>query len=263
MNITRDIAGLEQADIAMIALDHPDCNLRLEAVRRLRIQPVLELIALDGISGMVSIAAVENITSRERLIGIARSAQDKYVRLATIRSITNMPVIDASMQNLAILGGHTKKPYGQLFGVLAAGVIIDPSALIGEYVSIREDAQIGRDVFIGRGSSIGDGVTIEACVTLGRYVQIKNGAHLDAAVVICDMATARARTRIGDSAVIGPRTIIGEGAVIGRSAQIGSDVKVGNFAIIEENGNVENWSRIRDWAIVRTPKDPCRQDDRT
>jgi len=101
-----------------------------------------------------------------------------------------------------------------------ASAVVDPSARVGEGVSIGPLAVIGADVDIGAGSVIGAG-----CF-LGRGVRLGEGCLL------------HARSVIRERCVLGNRVILQPGAVIG-SCGFGYEFKEGRHVKIPQTGIVE------------------------
>ncbi len=101
-----------------------------------------------------------------------------------------------------------------------SSAVVDPSATLGEGVSIQPKAVIEADVKIGRGSVIGAGCFIGRETIIG------------AAALVYPNVTIRERTVIGD------RVIIHSGAVIGADG-FGFEMVEGRYVKIPQMGHVQ------------------------
>ena len=117
--------------------------------------------------------------------------------------------------------------------------LIDPSARIGENVSIGAFSIVGPDVEIGDGTTIGPHVVIESQTRIGKDNRIWQFASLGAAPQDKKFHGERSRLEIGD------RNVIREFVTFNRGTEEGSGVtRIGN----------DNWLM----AYVHIAHDACR-----
>ncbi|MEZ5963858.1 MAG: hypothetical protein R3F56_08445 [Planctomycetota bacterium] len=108
--------------------------------------------------------------------------------------------------------------------IIGSGTVVDPTAKIGDSVTLGSGVQVGKntelkdDVIVGDNTVIGQAVRLDDQVEVGVGVQIGNGVRIDALAII------------GDGAVIGPGVTIGAGAKITPGAVVpdGTVVRAGS-----------------------------------
>lgn len=141
--------------------------------------------------------------------------------------------------------------------------LIDPSAVIGNNVSIGAYSVIGADVEIGDGTVIGPHVVIEGPTRIGRDNQISQFASLGGAPQ--DKKFAGERTEL----VIGDRNQIREFATINRGTgegggitsigndnwvlayvHVAHDCKIGNNVVFSNYSALAGHAEIGDWSIL-------------
>jgi len=130
------------------------------------------------------------------------------------------------------------------YGLVAAGVQMEPNSFLGDFGLVNAGARFGVDVAVGSGSGIGrrtvignrtrlqnlvmmgPDVVIEEDCFLGPAVQILTGRKMTAAER-AGSPILRRGCQIGAAAVIMPGVEIGEEAVVGAGAVVTSDVPPG------------------------------------
>jgi UDP-N-acetylglucosamine acyltransferase len=140
--------------------------------------------------------------------------------------------------------------------------LIDPSAELGEGVTVGPYSIIGPRVTIGAGTQVGPHVYIEKDTTLGVDCRIYNGAVLGTDAQ--DLKYAGERTRL----IVGDRTVIREFATLNRGTtsrgytQVGSDCMLmaythvahdcllGDHVILSNSVNMAGHVTMGDWVIV-------------
>ncbi len=138
----------------------------------------------------------------------------------------------------------------------APGLVLHPTASVGESVSFGAHVVVGDGVVIGDGCSIGDGailgkvprlarrstaprselaaLVLEEHVTIGAQAIVFAGSHVGAGAIV------------GDQAFVRERTTIGPDTVVGRAAGIDNDVRIGARVRIQSQGYVTAYSVIED-----------------
>ena len=158
---------------------------------------------------------------------------------------------------------------------------VDPSAKIGENVTIHPFAYIDADTVIGDNTEIKPYASILAGTTIGKNCKIYQGAIVGADPqdfrwkgdkttctvgddtvirehVIINRGIDHARgTKIGDSCFImakshiGHDTLIEDKVVIGNGATLAGDVKVGTCSILSSNVILHERSQVGNWVVVK------------
>ncbi len=175
-------------------------------------------------------------------------------------------------------------PAGTSGSGIAPSAIIDPSAVLGDNVSIGPGAVIGAEVHLGHGSSIGANAYVGPGVTIGENthigplctlthtligsrVIIHRGVHIGqdgfgfalgrgghvkvpqlGRVVIGDDVEIGSGTTIDRGT--GPDTSIGDGAKIDNLVQIGHNVQIGRHAVIVAQVGISGSTRVGDGAVL-------------
>lgn len=158
---------------------------------------------------------------------------------------------------------------------------VDPSAKIGENVTIHPFAYVDADTVIGDNTEIKPYASILAGTTIGKNCKIYQGAIVGADPqdfrwkgdkttctvgddtvirehVIINRGIDPARgTKIGDSCFImakshiGHDTLIEDKVVIGNGATLAGDVKVGTCSILSSNVILHERSQVGNWVVVK------------
>jgi UDP-N-acetylglucosamine acyltransferase len=141
--------------------------------------------------------------------------------------------------------------------------LIDPSARIGENVSIGAFSIVGPDVEIGDGTTIGPHVVIESLTRIGKDNRIWQFASLGAAPQDKKFHGEKSRLEIGDRNVIrefvsfnrgtddgGGVTRIGNDNWLMAYVHIAHDCVVGNNAIFSNASSLAGHVTVDDWVIL-------------
>lgn len=112
------------------------------------------------------------------------------------------------------------------------GCRIGDDAMIGTFVEVQRDADIGPRCRVQSHSFICSGVTLEADVFVGHGVMFINDRHPTVATTLggtwkMERTTVRRGASIGSGAIIFGGVTIGEGAMIGAGAVVLQDVPTG------------------------------------
>jgi acetyltransferase-like isoleucine patch superfamily enzyme len=143
-----------------------------------------------------------------------------------------------------------------MYALSAPGLVLSPSAQVGEGVSF------GAHVVVHDGVTIGDEVTIQDGVVLGKQPQLAAGSAasdsdngplvVEAGAAICAGAIVFAGARIGAGAIVGDqsyvreRAVVGAGSVVGRGSAVDHDVAIGRNVRIQTNVYVTAYSVVED-----------------
>jgi UDP-2-acetamido-3-amino-2,3-dideoxy-glucuronate N-acetyltransferase len=137
------------------------------------------------------------------------------------------------------------------------GLVLSPTAQVGEGV------RFGAHVVVHDGVVIGDGVVVQDGAILGKAptlsprssmagaatsapLVIEEGAAICAQAIVFAGAHIGRGTIIGDQAFVRERSVIGEGCVIGRGATIDCDVTVGDRVRMQTQVYITAFSLIED-----------------
>lgn len=138
----------------------------------------------------------------------------------------------------------------------APGLVLSPTASVGEGVIFGAHVVVHDGVVIGDDCAIGDFAVLGKTPRLGKRSTAAGGALdplvLEAGVVIGTHAVIFAGTQIGAGAIVGDqafvreRTTIGPETVIGRATGVDNDVVIGARVRIQSQGYVTAYSVIED-----------------
>jgi acetyltransferase-like isoleucine patch superfamily enzyme len=139
---------------------------------------------------------------------------------------------------------------------LAAGAVVDGSAVLAE------DVVIGANAVIGPGVRLGAGVLVEACAVLGKRPRLRGGSSaaglalaelvigdgttVCAGAVIYAGATIGAAAIIGDQAQVRERASVGSGSVVGRGSCVDFEARVGERVSIQTGVYVTAFAVVED-----------------
>jgi UDP-2-acetamido-3-amino-2,3-dideoxy-glucuronate N-acetyltransferase len=146
-------------------------------------------------------------------------------------------------------------------GDTAPGLVLSPTASVGEDVRFGAHVVVHDDVVIGDGVVVQDGVVLGKAPTLSPRSSMAGAATSTPLVVeegaaICAQAIVFAGTRIGRGTIIGDqafvreRTVIGEGCVIGRAATVDCDVTIGDRVRVQSQVYITAFSLIEDDVFI-------------
>jgi len=138
----------------------------------------------------------------------------------------------------------------------APGLVLSPTASIGEGVSFGAHVVVHDGVVIGDGCTIGDHAILGKTPSLGKR-STASRASLDPlvlqdGVVIGSQAVVFAGSQIGAGAIIGDqafvreRTTVGPDTVIGRATGVDNDVVIGARVRIQSQGYITAYCVIED-----------------
>ena len=141
-----------------------------------------------------------------------------------------------------------------------------PGLLIGEGVSLPEDAEIGGHVVIHEGTVLGPGVRIQDMAVLGKPValgarsnaprsapeplEVGEGATVCAGAVVLAGARIGPRAVVGDQAHVRERAVVGAESVVGRGSQVDWEVKVGERVRIQTGCYIAGRSVVEDDVFI-------------
>lgn len=143
----------------------------------------------------------------------------------------------------------------------APGLVLSPSARVGDGVVFGAHVVVHDDV------EIGDGVVVEDGVVLGKRPRLASGSaaatggaveplRIGAGATICCGAVVLAGAQIGAGAIVGDqafvreRSVVGERSVIGRGSVVDNDVTVGARAKVQTNVYLTAFSVVEDDVFV-------------
>src|SRR3954452_18629810 len=146
-------------------------------------------------------------------------------------------------------------------GDTAPGLVLSPTAQVGEGV------RFGAHVVVHDGVVIGDGVVVQDGAILGKAptlsprssmagaatsepLGIEEGAAGCAQAIVFAGARLGRGTIVGDQAFVRERSVIGEGCVIGRGATVDCDVTIGARVRIQSQVYITAFSLIEDDVFV-------------
>ncbi|MFN3202836.1 MAG: fibrinogen-like YCDxxxxGGGW domain-containing protein [Bradymonadia bacterium] len=125
---------------------------------------------------------------------------------------------------------------------------IDPTAALGDDVTLSAEAVIGPYVTVGHGSTIngilGEGVIVGANSTIGAGCVIGDNARVGSA------SGLGAGCVVGVLAQLGDRVTLGDGASVGSSSTLGDDVSLGAASSVGQLSTVGSGSILETAAVV-------------
>jgi UDP-2-acetamido-3-amino-2,3-dideoxy-glucuronate N-acetyltransferase len=141
------------------------------------------------------------------------------------------------------------------------GLVLSPTAQVGEGVRFGANVVVHEDVVIGDGVVVQDGAILGKAPTLSPRSSMAGAATTEPLVIeegaaVCAQAIVFAGSRIGRGTIIGDqafvreRSVIGEGSVIGRGATIDCDVVVGARVRIQTQVYITAFSVIEDDVFI-------------
>jgi UDP-2-acetamido-3-amino-2,3-dideoxy-glucuronate N-acetyltransferase len=137
----------------------------------------------------------------------------------------------------------------------APGLVLSPSARVGQGVAFGAHVVVRDDVEIGEGVTIEDGVVLgkrprlaagSAAAGEVAPLRIGAGATICCGAVVFAGATIGAGAIVGDQAFVRERSIVGERTVIGRGSVVDNDVTVGARVKVQTNVYLTAFSLVED-----------------
>jgi acetyltransferase-like isoleucine patch superfamily enzyme len=138
----------------------------------------------------------------------------------------------------------------------APGLVLSPTATVGENVTFGAHVVVHDGVVIGDDCTIGDHAVLGKAPKLAPHSSARRGALdplvLEAGVVVGAQAIVFAGSHIGAAAIVGDqafvreRTTIGPRTVVGRATGVDNDVTIGARVRIQSQGYVTAFSVIED-----------------
>jgi len=214
---------------------------------------------------------------------ILASANAKRAPRATATLTTAAPY-NAFAQALRLFYVDALRSKGAGRSADARGTLVDPTALIGEGVTIEPDAVVGREATIGAGTTIAAGAVVGFRVVVGSDCYIGAGATLTHAIIGNGVILhpgvrigqdgfgfamgAKGHLKvpqigcviIGDDVEIGANstvdrgalsdTIIGEGTKIDNLVQIAHNVVIGRHCIIVAQSGIAGSAQLGDFVVM-------------
>ncbi|MEM8758106.1 MAG: UDP-3-O-(3-hydroxymyristoyl)glucosamine N-acyltransferase [Planctomycetota bacterium] len=157
-------------------------------------------------------------------------------------------VPDAEAAMMAILAGLRERRLGPEPAGVHPAAVVDPSAVVGEGVTVGPKAVIERGVHIGEGTTIGPGAVLAAGTTIGRRCSVGPNSTIGSeGFGYNEDPSTKRRTRIPhagavvieDDVDIGANTAIDRGKLadtrIGRGTKIDNLVMIGHNCVIGED----------------------------
>jgi UDP-2-acetamido-3-amino-2,3-dideoxy-glucuronate N-acetyltransferase len=140
--------------------------------------------------------------------------------------------------------------------VSAPGLVLSPTASIGDGVTFGAHVVVHDGVVIGDGCTICDGAVLGKTPSLGRRSSAPRGELsalvLEAGVVVGTGAIVfagsqlGAGTIVGDQAFVRERTTIGPETVVGRASGVDNNVSIGARVRIQSQGYITGYSVVED-----------------
>lgn len=137
-----------------------------------------------------------------------------------------------------------------------------PGLLVGEGVSVPDDAEIGGNVVIHEGTVLGAGVRLQDGAVLGKPVvlgphsnapradpaplELGDGAIVCAGAVVLAGARIGARAVVGDQAHVRERAVVGEESAVGRGSQVDWGVTIGARVRVQTGCYIAGCSVVED-----------------
>jgi acetyltransferase-like isoleucine patch superfamily enzyme len=137
---------------------------------------------------------------------------------------------------------------------IAAGAVVDPTAVLADDVVVQANA------VIGPGVRLGAGVLVESCAVLGKRPRLRAGSSAAGRelsdLVIGEGATVCAGAVIYAGATVGPGAIIGDQAQVRERASVGARSVVGRAscvdfeAVVGERVSIQTGVYVTAFAVV-------------
>jgi len=138
----------------------------------------------------------------------------------------------------------------------APGLILSPSAQVGNgvtfgaHVVVHDGVIIGDDCTIGDGAVLGKGPKLAARSTASRdpldALVIEQGVIVGTQAIVFAGARIGANSIVADQAFVRERAVIGTDTVVGRASGVDNDVRIGDRVRIQSQCYVTAYSVIED-----------------
>jgi len=146
--------------------------------------------------------------------------------------------------------------------VIHSTAIVDPSAQIGENVSVGPFAIVGPNCVVGANTELGPHVVLEEFTTVGRDCQVRAGAVLGGPPQDAKFKGERSYLRVGDRNLIreyvtlhrasgeDQETVVGDDNLILAYSHAGHNCRIGSGVLIANNVELAGQVTIEDGAIL-------------
>jgi acetyltransferase-like isoleucine patch superfamily enzyme len=129
-----------------------------------------------------------------------------------------------------------------------------PNLLIGDDVTIADDAVIGANVVIHDDVSVGPGARIDHGAVLGQRTRLSRTSHSEEGAggetVIGEGAIVCPYALVGAGTGMGPHSFLGDHSCAREGVLLGSDAVVGAGCVIRENVEIGDRTRIQSHAVL-------------
>jgi UDP-2-acetamido-3-amino-2,3-dideoxy-glucuronate N-acetyltransferase len=138
----------------------------------------------------------------------------------------------------------------------APGLVLSPTASVGDGVTFGAHVVVYDGVVIGDGCAIGDGAVLGKTPSLSRRssaprgelsaLVLESGVVVGTGAIVFAGSQLGAGTIVGDQAFVRERTTIGPETVVGRASGVDNNVSIGARVRIQSQGYVTGYSVIED-----------------
>ena len=136
----------------------------------------------------------------------------------------------------------------------APGLVLSPTASVGEGVTFGANVVVHDDVVIGDGATIMDGAVVGKRSARGsagdQHLVIGPGAKVCTGAIVFHSAAIGANAIIGDQAYVRERSRVGERSLVGRGSAVDNDVVVGDRVSIQTMVYVTGFSVVEDDVFI-------------
>ena len=149
---------------------------------------------------------------------------------------------------------------------LGDGVTVGPGAFVGEGVQLGAGSEIGANAVVHPGTVIGAHCVVEPLAVLGKRPRLRRGSsaagrqlgplRLGDEVTVCSGAVVYAGATLADGVIIGDQAQvrelaqIGERSVVGRASCVDFDARVGANVLIQTGVYVTGGSIVEDHVFI-------------
>jgi UDP-2-acetamido-3-amino-2,3-dideoxy-glucuronate N-acetyltransferase len=136
----------------------------------------------------------------------------------------------------------------------APGLVISPTARIGEGVTFGAHVVVHDDVVVGDGCTIQDGAILGKPPKLGNRSTAPRGdlepLVIEAGAAICAQAIVFAGAYIGPGAIVGDQAFVRERARIGADSVVGRATAVDNDVVVGERVRIQTQVYLTAYSVV-------------